>query len=57
MFAPHHYSQIIVSNIGVALWLSVIGTWIYYKGFAEVFRLYLVPYLWYTLINQGKSII
>lgn len=56
MFAPHHYSQIIVSNIGVALWLGVIGTWIYYKGFAEVFRLYLVPYLWYILINQGKSI-
>ncbi|KIK07960.1 hypothetical protein K443DRAFT_672842 [Laccaria amethystina LaAM-08-1] len=46
MFAPHHYSQIIVSNIGVALWLGVIGTWIYYKGIAEVFRLYLVPYLW-----------
>jgi len=46
MFAPHQYSQIILSDIGVILWLAAIFTWSYYKGFAEVFRLYLVPYLW-----------
>lgn len=46
MFAPHHYGQIIMSDIGIALWLGAVGTWIYSRGFAEVFRLYLVPYLW-----------
>lgn len=46
MFAPHQYNQIVLSDIGVALWLAAITTWIYYRGFAEVFRLYLVPYLW-----------
>ena len=46
MFAPHQYGQIILSDIGVVIWLGVIITWSYYKGFTEVFRLYLVPYLW-----------
>ncbi|OCH84578.1 delta12-fatty acid desaturase [Obba rivulosa] len=46
MFAPHHRDQILVSDVGIVLWLAAIVTWIYYKGFAEVFRLYLVPYLW-----------
>ncbi|THV05284.1 delta 12-fatty acid desaturase [Dendrothele bispora CBS 962.96] len=46
MFSPHHFSQIIMSDIGIFIWLAGIGGWIYYKGFLEVFRLYLVPYLW-----------
>jgi omega-6 fatty acid desaturase (delta-12 desaturase) len=46
MFAPHQRNQIILSDIGVVLWLAALITWSYYKGFAEVFRLYLVPYLW-----------
>jgi len=46
MFAPHHYGQVIVSAIGFALWLAGIGAGIYYKGFFETFRTYLVPYLW-----------
>jgi len=46
MFAPHQYSQIILSDIGVVIWLAAIISWSYYRGFAEVFRLYLVPYLW-----------
>ena len=48
MFKPEQYNQIIASDIGILIWLGVVGTWIYYKGFAEVFRLYLVPYLWYV---------
>ena len=48
MFAPHHYGQIIMSVVGVLLWLTAIGVGIYYKGFLEVFRTYLVPYLWYV---------
>jgi omega-6 fatty acid desaturase (delta-12 desaturase) len=46
MFAPHQYNQIVLSDIGIFLWLATIISWTYYRGFAEVFRLYLVPYLW-----------
>ena len=46
MFAPHQFFQIILSDIGIILWLAAVITWSYYRGFAEVFRLYLVPYLW-----------
>lgn len=49
MFAPHQYNQIVLSDVGVVIWLAAIITWTYYKGFADVFRLYLVPYLWYAL--------
>jgi omega-6 fatty acid desaturase / acyl-lipid omega-6 desaturase (Delta-12 desaturase) len=46
MFNPHQYGQIVMSNVGVFLWLSSVAVSIYYKGFFEVFRTYLVPYLW-----------
>jgi omega-6 fatty acid desaturase / acyl-lipid omega-6 desaturase (Delta-12 desaturase) len=46
MFAPHQYGLIILSDIGILLWLAGVSTWMYYRGFAEVFTLYLVPYLW-----------
>ncbi|KAF8917067.1 fatty acid desaturase [Mucidula mucida] len=46
MFAPHHYNQIIWSDLGIALWLLAVGTSIYHWGFSTVFRVYLVPYLW-----------
>jgi len=46
MFAPHQYGAVIISDVGVLLWLAgVIGS-IYKFGFWDVFRLYLVPYLW-----------
>jgi uncharacterized membrane protein len=48
MFAPHQYNQIVLSDIGIVIWLAAVITWSYYNGFAEVFRLYLVPYLWYV---------
>ncbi|OBZ71119.1 Delta(12) fatty acid desaturase [Grifola frondosa] len=46
MFRPDQHDQIVVSDIGIVIWAATVVTWIYYKGFAEVFRLYLVPYLW-----------
>jgi len=46
MFAPHHYSQVIVSVIGIVIWLAAVGVSIYQFGFVNVFRLYGVPYLW-----------
>jgi len=46
MFAPHHYWQVIWSDIGVILWLAGVATAIYTYGFLTVFTVYLVPYLW-----------
>ena len=47
MFSPYHYSQIIISNVGIFLWLAAmvisINTW----GFFTFFRTYFIPYLWY----------
>ncbi|KAN0082600.1 Fatty acid desaturase domain containing protein [Tylopilus felleus] len=46
MFAPHQYRSIIVSDVGVLLWLAGIAGSIYKFGFWDVFRVYIVPYLW-----------
>ncbi|KAG9315663.1 fatty acid desaturase-domain-containing protein [Chiua virens] len=46
MFAPHQYGSIIISDIGILLWLAGVAGSIYNFGFWNVFRLYLVPYLW-----------
>ncbi|KAI0827027.1 fatty acid desaturase-domain-containing protein [Trametes gibbosa] len=46
MFKPEQYFLIMVSNVGLLLWLATIGASISYWGFYEVFRTYLVPYLW-----------
>lgn len=48
MFADHHYSQVIVSDIGILFWLGGIAYSIWNYGFVNVFTLYLVPYLWYV---------
>ncbi|KAG6377218.1 fatty acid desaturase-domain-containing protein [Boletus reticuloceps] len=46
MFAPHQYGSVIMSDIGVLLWLAGLAGSIYKFGFWDVFRLYIVPYLW-----------
>ncbi|KAL0566063.1 hypothetical protein V5O48_015951 [Marasmius crinis-equi] len=46
MFTPKQYGQIILSDIGVVFWLAAVVSAIYYKGFVNVFAVYLVPYLW-----------
>jgi len=46
IFGEHQWGQIILSDIGVFFWLAAIGYSINTWGFFEVFRLYLVPYLW-----------
>jgi len=48
MFAPHQHDAVILSDIGILLWLGAITMSIYTYGFATVFRLYLAPYLWYV---------
>ena len=49
MFAPHHYGQIIISNVGIFIWLGAIAASINTWGFFTVFRTYLIPYLWYVI--------
>ncbi|KAI0081548.1 delta-12 fatty acid desaturase [Panus rudis PR-1116 ss-1] len=46
MFSPHHFGQIVVSDIGIFIWLGAVIYSIRTFGFFEVFRTYLVPYLW-----------
>jgi omega-6 fatty acid desaturase (delta-12 desaturase) len=46
LFSPNQYGQVIVSDIGIVLWLAGVIAAIYHFGFFEVFRTYLVPYLW-----------
>ncbi|KAL1744096.1 fatty acid desaturase-domain-containing protein [Schizophyllum fasciatum] len=46
MFAPHQYGQIMRSNLGIAIWLAIVIASLRTYGFAQVFRVYLVPYLW-----------
>ncbi|OSD07329.1 hypothetical protein PYCCODRAFT_1430581 [Trametes coccinea BRFM310] len=46
MFRPDQRGQIIISNVGIMLWMAGITMAISQWGFFEVFRVYLVPYLW-----------
>ncbi|RXW24515.1 hypothetical protein EST38_g1329 [Candolleomyces aberdarensis] len=46
MFAAHQYNSVVVSTIGILIWLGGIFAAIYTYGFSTVFRVYLVPYLW-----------
>lgn len=48
IFSPHHFGQIILSDIGVFLWVAAIAASISHFGFATTFRVYLAPYLWYV---------
>ncbi|KAI0661996.1 fatty acid desaturase-domain-containing protein [Cubamyces menziesii] len=46
MFRPDQRGQIIISNVGIMLWMGAIIMAISQWGFFEVFRVYLIPYLW-----------
>ncbi|KAI8994186.1 fatty acid desaturase-domain-containing protein [Trametes punicea] len=46
MFRPDQRGQIIISNIGIMLWIAGLVLAISHWGFFEVFRVYLMPYLW-----------
>jgi len=46
MYAPHQYEQVMISVLGVLLWLAGVALSVYNWGFLTVFRTYLVPYLW-----------
>jgi len=48
IFDARHRNQVIVSDIGLAITVSALAAWGLTSpgGFGEVFRYYLVPYLW-----------
>ncbi|KAI0766444.1 delta12-fatty acid desaturase [Trametes elegans] len=46
MFRPDQRGQIIISNVGIMLWFAGLFMAINHWGFFEIFRVYLVPYLW-----------
>lgn len=48
MFSASQYTSIVISDIGILIWMAGLATWMYYRGFWEVARIYLVPYLWYV---------
>lgn len=48
MFSAAQYTSIVISDIGILIWMAGLATWMYYRGFWEVARIYLVPYLWYV---------
>ncbi|KAG8989682.1 hypothetical protein FRB93_003539 [Tulasnella sp. JGI-2019a] len=46
LFAPHQFIDVIISDVGVLVWLTAIGISINTFGLLNVFRVYLMPYLW-----------
>lgn len=46
IFKPHHFWQVVWSNIGVAIWIGGLAAWAFQRGVWEVLTLYIAPYLW-----------
>ncbi|KAI0087792.1 oleoyl phosphatidylcholine desaturase [Irpex rosettiformis] len=46
LFSPHHFLQIVMSDVGVFIWMGAVALAISHFGFANTFRVYLQPYLW-----------
>ncbi|KAI9351319.1 delta 12 fatty acid desaturase [Obelidium mucronatum] len=46
IFAPHHAKQIVMSNVGLVIALSVLGYLTHLFSFIAVFKFYVLPYLW-----------
>ena len=46
IFAPHQHNQIVISDVGVLLWIGALVYWSITRGFLEMARIYGVPYLW-----------
>nr|GAT58469.1 predicted protein [Mycena chlorophos] len=46
MFSPHQFFNIVISDVGVVLWIAALVYSSNRYSFATVFKLYLSPYLW-----------
>jgi omega-6 fatty acid desaturase (delta-12 desaturase) len=45
-FRENQYNQIVISDVGILLWIAGMTYFAKQQGFLELFRVYLVPYLW-----------
>jgi len=46
LYAPHQANSVYISDLGIFCWIAGLVAFVYLRGFAEMFRFYLVPYLW-----------
>jgi omega-6 fatty acid desaturase / acyl-lipid omega-6 desaturase (Delta-12 desaturase) len=46
IFAAHQYQQIVISDVGVLLWIGALVYASYTFGFGTMMRVYGLPYLW-----------
>lgn len=46
LFKPHEFSQVVISVVGVLIWVAGLSYWVHARGFADMFLTYFVPYLW-----------
>ncbi|KAJ6484376.1 fatty acid desaturase-domain-containing protein [Mycena vitilis] len=46
IFGAHQHSQIVLSDLGIFIWLALIVISCFHWSFGTVLRVYLVPYLW-----------
>ena len=49
LFKPTEFFQVVVSDIGVALWMGAMYYWVHNFGWNSMLSYYFVPYLW---VNQ-----
>lgn len=46
IFDARHRSQVLMSDLGIAITLTSLATWAHYAGWADVAKYYIIPYLW-----------
>lgn len=51
IFSPKQRMQVIASDIGIFIWAAALYYSIGKFGFLEVFKTYLVPYLWLVSLS------
>lgn len=54
MYAPHQFWQIIMSDVGIIIWLSALGAAIKHWGFSTVLIVYIIPYFWLVLSSYNS---
>lgn len=57
MFSPHHWVDVVLSDIGVVFWLIGLAAATYVYGIRSVFVLYLQPYLWLVSFSPSFSLV
>ena len=56
IFSPHQRGQILISDLGILIWLGGMVWSSYTWGFLTMFRVYLMPYLWVSDDHYAREI-